>query len=81
MARNYRMAGSIVSYRRGRRSNPRWLTVRYAGTCAKCEAPVPKGSEAFYYPDSRAIYCPEHSEAAAADYSTMTQYEEGVTYA
>ncbi len=71
-----------MSYRRGRRNaNPRWLTVRYAGTCAKCNAPVPKGSDAFYYPSTRSVYCPEHSEEASADYSTMTQYEEGYTHA
>ena len=36
--------------------DPRWITTRYAGPCSKCGATIPKGSQAFYYPNGRKIY-------------------------
>jgi hypothetical protein len=58
------------------RGDPRWITVKYAGTCRRCGEPIPKGADAFYYPKGRALYCDSDTcgraesrsfEAAAAD--------------
>lgn len=37
--------------------NPRWITVRFAGRCAKCNAPIARGAEAFYFPEGRRLLC------------------------
>ena len=65
--------------------DPRWIRTRYAGTCARCAAPIPAGSEAYWYPLDRILYCPKAAcgeaewrsfESAAQDEDTyMSQYQ------
>lgn len=37
-------------------NDPHWLTVKYAGKCAKCGAPIKAGESAFYYPIGKSVY-------------------------
>jgi len=48
-----------MSYR-SRRSfpqDPRWIELRYACDCARCGAPIPVRGRAFYYPNTRTVFC------------------------
>jgi len=56
--------------------DPRWLTTRYPGKCASCNADVPQGVRAFYYPIGRKLLCPACSEAAAAEFEAAAFDEE-----
>ena len=33
--------------------DPYWLTLRFAGTCAGCGAPIPRGAEAFRFKNKK----------------------------
>ena len=45
--------------RNNRRANrdPYWLTARYTGRCAQCEATIRRGDRAFYYPAPKTLLC------------------------
>ena len=56
------------------RDDPRELTTKYAGTCATCGKPVPRGARVVYWPKARKVICwpcgesdLRHSLAAMAD--------------
>lgn len=37
--------------------DPRWIRTRFRGTCARCAAPIPAGTDAYWYPLDRTLYC------------------------
>jgi hypothetical protein len=39
------------------RDDPRWITVRYAGTCKMCGKAIPAGAQAYYYPRGKTLLC------------------------
>ncbi len=66
-------------------NDPRWIRARFPGTCARCAAPIPKGSEAYWYPLTRDLYCDKETcgrrearefAAAAADEDRYTSWAE-----
>lgn len=57
------------------RNNPRWLIVHYPASCQKCRTGIPKGSTGFWYPLSRAMYCPTCGKVVSADFDAATQDE------
>lgn len=36
--------------------DPRTITARFPGKCAKCGAPIHKGERAYYYPNGKKLY-------------------------
>jgi hypothetical protein len=38
-------------------NDPYWLTARFTSKCAKCGATITKGSQAFYFPRTKSIFC------------------------
>jgi hypothetical protein len=42
-------------YHKRKSNSPRTITVKFAGTCACCGAPIKAGEIADYYPDRRQI--------------------------
>jgi hypothetical protein len=45
------------------RGDPHWIVARYAGRCVHCGATIQAGDRAFYYPNGRAMYCDNTTEA------------------
>ena len=43
--------------RNHRDTRPRWLSTRYAGTCARCGRAIPKGENALYFPADKKVLC------------------------
>ena len=74
-----------MSYRRYAR-DPAWITVRYAGTCSKCQDTIPAGAEAFYYPNGRKLYCDKDSCGGdcSKDFESLAEdeafYHSGLAY-
>jgi hypothetical protein len=58
------------------RNDPYWLTVKWPGHCAKCNAPIKPGQRAFYYPKDRGLYSGECAEQAASDFECAAADEE-----
>lgn len=54
-------------------NDPRWITVRYPGKCAKCAADIPAGREAFYYPSTRSLHGKDCGcgDTASADFNAL----------
>jgi hypothetical protein len=46
------------------KNDPRTITVKYPATCAETGKPLPKGSEAVYYPATRKLYHPDSRTAS-----------------
>ena len=38
-------------------SDPRWINVKYPGTCRACGAIIERYEQAFYYPKGKTLYC------------------------
>lgn len=55
--------------------DPRWITVKYGGTCGACSARVKKGDRAFYYPREKAMYCEKCGEGEYAQFIDACQDE------
>lgn len=57
--------------------DPRRIKVRYAGHCAGCGAPLPKGADAFYYPSTKSLYCEKQScgGKASAEFQAAAEDE------
>ncbi len=53
-------------------SDPRWITVRYRGTCSGCASPIPVGADAFYFPRTRDLFCSKTGcgQAEALDFAS-----------
>jgi len=65
------MERTSMAYGNRYRGDPYEIVARYAGTCARCGAAIPKGGAGFYYPNGRKLYgmacgC---GETARADFS------------
>ena len=64
------------------RDDPRWITTRYACTCARCKRTIARGERMYYYPASKSTYC-NHSACGrqeAAEFEGMKADEEGYCY-
>ncbi len=61
--------------------DPRWITVRFDGTCVRCKRSIHPGEPAFYYPRERSLYCEgeECGKAASRDFSALVSDEENNT--
>ena len=52
--------------------DPRWVTVRYPGTCSGCGNALAKGSQAYFRPNGKRIYgqaCCGAAEDDEADFN------------
>lgn len=58
--------------------DPRWLTVRYPGRCARCGRQIAKGARAYYYPSDKSLYCDADGCGGACerDFSNMVEQED-----
>lgn len=54
--------------------DPYWLTAKF-GNCSECHKPI-KGLRAFYYPNTKDIFCEECGEKHSADFQAHKQDEE-----
>lgn len=65
-----------MSYRRYAR-DPAWITVKFDGICARCKAVIKAGTEAFYYPNERKLYCDNDSCGGdcSRDFDSLAQDE------
>jgi len=45
------------NYNNSYRSDPRWLSVKYACKCERCGAAIKRGDQAFYYPSTKSMLC------------------------
>lgn len=61
-------------------NDPRWITVRYAATCACCSRRIKPGERAFYWPLSRTLDCtgPDCGMKSAADTRAAIQDEQNM---
>ena len=41
-----------------RTRDPFWIFAKFPGKCTRCGAPIKKGESIFYYPATRAVFCP-----------------------
>lgn len=54
--------------------DPRWLTLRFPGTCSSCAGALAKGSEAYYRPNGKRLYgkdCCSAAETNEADFNAL----------
>ena len=58
------------------RGDPHWITARYRGSCRKCEQPIGKGSEAFYYPKGKYLYCRPCGEPMSREFEMVAADED-----
>ena len=66
-----------MGYRRNYYSgDPRWITTKYRGTCTRCGGEVSQGSQAYYYPTCKSIYCERCGEQASAEFNCAAQAED-----
>jgi hypothetical protein len=66
-----------MAYRSSYVGDPRWLTAKYAGKCAKCGEPIAKGERIFYYPKGKATYSGECAAACDRDFESA-RFDEDV---
>jgi hypothetical protein len=55
--------------------DPFWLTAKFAST-GRCGHEIKRGDRIFYYPKGKAAYCPQCSEARAADFNSAAADED-----
>jgi hypothetical protein len=60
--------------------DPRWIIVRYPGTCRRCGETVPAGGRAFYYPHGRTLLCEACGGPAAAELEEAARLEASGAY-
>lgn len=66
--------------RRNHGGDPRWITASYTSKCTRTGCPVgviPKGAQAFYYPNTRAMLCEKCGQDAAREFSAQLFDERG----
>ncbi len=53
------------------KSDPRWLNVKFDGSCARCKRPIRRGERAFYYPRDCSLNCDSENcgQAASHDFT------------
>ena len=39
------------------KNDPREIKTRFHSSCTKCAKPLPKGTNAYYWPSSRKVFC------------------------
>jgi hypothetical protein len=39
------------------RGDPYWMKAKFASTCPRCQAPIKKGEDIFYYPNGKSVLC------------------------
>ena len=61
------------------KDDPRWINVRYAATCGKCEEPIRKGARAYYYPKGKAMFCENCGTQKAAAFQAAAWDEDNNT--
>ena len=40
-----------------RSTRPFWMTSKFGGVCSRCQEPIKKGEQIFYYPADRTVLC------------------------
>jgi hypothetical protein len=56
--------------------DPRWIKAKFDGICNKCKAIIPKGAEAYYYPNGKYIYCEKCGTDCEADFQNCVEVEQ-----
>ena len=57
------------------KGDPYWLTSRYAGTCAGCNATIARGERAFYWPKGKKLECGSCGETSSRRFEAEVQDE------
>ncbi|MDP2237017.1 MAG: hypothetical protein Q8J88_11335 [Bacteroidales bacterium] len=58
------------------KNDPRPLQTRFASKCSTCGKYLPKGSDAFYFPSNRKIFCESCGTHSYQDFIESAQDEE-----
>ena len=66
-----------MGYRSSYAGDPRWLTAKYAGKCAKCGEAFAAGERIFYYPKGKHTYSGSCAEACSRDFEAA-RFDEDV---
>ena len=56
--------------------DPRWLTARYNSTCHKCDGPIKKGSQIWWYPKGKIAYCEPCGQSDARVFNAAVEDED-----
>ena len=56
--------------------DPRWMTARFKSTCPKCDGPITKGSQIWYYPKGKLAYCQPCGEPDARVFNAAVDDED-----
>lgn len=61
------------------KGDPRWIKASKPMMCVRCGADIPKGRDAFFYPNNGATFCDTErcGKAAAADFEAHRVDEDG----
>lgn len=67
-----------MARRQTRGQDPYWITARFTSQCARCQEAIRPGAPAFYYPNTRSIYCeaPSCGKACSREFDGAKQDEE-----
>lgn len=57
-------------------NDPKWLTARFNSTCVKCKNTIKKGTEIFYYPKTKAVFCEACAEIESKSFDAIVQDED-----
>ena len=52
------------------RSDPKWITAKWAGRCSQCGEPFAKGADVFWYPIGRDVLSGDCADGAGRDFSS-----------
>jgi hypothetical protein len=60
------------------KNDPRWINVKFDGTCTRCKSVIRRGERVFYYPQDRSLYCERENcgQAASRDFNAQVFDEE-----
>lgn len=56
------------------KGDPRWITAKF-GHCSECHTDI-KNKRAYYYPNTKEIFCESCGQKHAADFNSHAQDEE-----
>ena len=51
--------------------DPRWMTARFSSTCSKCDQPIAKGADIFYYPNGKRALCKTCGDDVSREFAAM----------
>ena len=57
------------------KGDPYWTQSRYPSTCRACKTEIQRGSQIFYYPNGKNVYCESCGESAYRDFMACAQDE------